>query len=74
MSDSFSHLRFWRRHPKGKSFRSEGTEPITLGGSGSKSRDQVSLCIPRGQGEVSSRDGVISQALSPREGPRWVQG
>lgn len=31
MSESFSCLRFWRRHPKGHLIGIEGVDPITIG-------------------------------------------
>lgn len=59
MFESFSLPRFWRRHPKGKLVGMEGTEPITLVGSGPMSREQAFLCISRDLGEVSGREGPL---------------
>lgn len=42
MSEWCKHLRFWRRHPKGKSVGMEELEAITFGTSGPKVKNQAS--------------------------------
>lgn len=70
MSESFSFPRLWRRYLKGKLVGMEGTEPITLVGSGSMSREQAFLCISRDLGEVSGREGHYLGSVTKRG--TWV--
>lgn len=43
MYELCKHLRFWRRHPKGKSVGMEELEAITVGISGPKVKNEASL-------------------------------
>lgn len=45
ITEQRKHLRFWRRHPKGKSVGMEGLEAIILGTSGPKVKNQRGLTI-----------------------------
>lgn len=49
MSESFSHVRLRKRHPRGESVRMERAEPIMLGGHWAKVKRLGSLCISRDQ-------------------------